>query len=463
MNDLSNRLGDWLSNWKENIPSGVRLYSLLAVVVIIATALGDVFFIRSSILPQWQTRRELVSQLAAAEQQLVDASSAEEEGPDRLRQRLEAAQAELDETANLFFSESQAAEVLDGLYQYASESGVEIVNLQNQPAPEEEKKEIYDVKIFQLQVAGSVPNLIAFMSRIREATFKSFAISNVNIVEGEKLHVLTMDITLYTSPYSAGVAGQAPSGIIPTATPIDLTQLEETLATAWESEDWDRAIYLINQILVVDPDYDDMGERLYMAHVNYGYQLLAEEDGGEAIAQFSLALEIKPGGEEAVAGLQQASATPTPTLTVKEQLEQRLDEAWAAGDWEEVISLIEQILAINPDDDVMTEKLYAAHASYGYKFVAEGRLEEAKEEFSRALAVKPGGEEAIAGLQQLAGGTPTPTSSPEPQHITYVVRRGDTLYSIARQYGVTVQAIMAANGLSNYNIYVGQQLRIPVR
>jgi len=44
----------------------------------------------------------------------------------------------------------------------------------------------------------------------------------------------------------------------------------------------------------------------------------------------------------------------------------------------------------------------------------------------------------------------------------YVVRRGDTLYSIARRYGTTVQAIMNANGLRNGNfIWVGQRLTIP--
>lgn len=41
----------------------------------------------------------------------------------------------------------------------------------------------------------------------------------------------------------------------------------------------------------------------------------------------------------------------------------------------------------------------------------------------------------------------------------HVVRRGDTLYSVARRYGTTVNAIMRANGLRDANrIYVGQRL-----
>jgi len=46
--------------------------------------------------------------------------------------------------------------------------------------------------------------------------------------------------------------------------------------------------------------------------------------------------------------------------------------------------------------------------------------------------------------------------------ITYVVKAGDTLYSIALKYGVTVQQIATANHITNVNlIYVGQVLIIP--
>ncbi len=47
-------------------------------------------------------------------------------------------------------------------------------------------------------------------------------------------------------------------------------------------------------------------------------------------------------------------------------------------------------------------------------------------------------------------------------YATHTVARGDTLSQIAVSYGVSMQALMAANGISNPNhIYVGQVLRIP--
>jgi len=103
-----------------------------------------------------------------------------------------------------------------------------------------------------------------------------------------------------------------------------------------------------------------------------------------------------------------------PTLIVEEQLAQRLHAPWAAKEWQEVIGLVKQILAINPHYDDMVQKLYAAHVNYGRQFAAEGRLEGAKTEFTRALDVKPDGGEAVVELWILAGRTPGPPIVPAP-------------------------------------------------
>lgn len=460
LGDLRERIPDF--NLGERIPTGDRLHSLLAVVVIAVAIVGSVLFIGFSIAPQWRIRSQRASELAAVEQQLVEAGRDQVKSPEQLQERLATAQTELDEASSIFFSESEAAKVLNSLYQYADESGAQIVSLQNQPGPEQEEKSIYDVNIFQLQAVGATSNLVNFVSRIKEAASRGFIIDNVNIVEGDIDHILTLDFMLYTSPYSSGVAVEPTPKVTPLATPEDLTQLTQALEVVWASNDWEQAIILIQQIADIDPDHDDLQGNLYTAYVNYGHSLLAEGDSDAATTQFSLALGIKPGGEEALAGLQQIAVTPTPTLTVEEQLARRLDEEWEAGNWAEAISLIEQILALNPGDGEMTEKLYVAHVNYGNALAAEGRLEEAKEEFSRALEIKPDGAEAATGLRELAGEALPPTSPPESQYTIHVVRRGENLFRISLRYGTSVEAIMAANGLTSHNIYVGQQLRIPL-
>ena len=56
-------------------------------------------------------------------------------------------------------------------------------------------------------------------------------------------------------------------------------------------------------------------------------------------------------------------------------------------------------------------------------------------------------------------GTPLPTSVAP---LEYTVQPGDTLYSIARKYNTTVEAICRANGIVNpWYIRVGQKLAIP--
>jgi len=78
-------------------------------------------------------------------------------------------------------------------------------------------------------------------------------------------------------------------------------------------------------------------------------------------------------------------------------------------------------------------------------------------------------------VPQAAVVTPAPAATPAPvptaapavvQEATgaayrYVVRWGDTLFSIAQRFGVTVDAIKQANGLTSDFIVVGQELIIP--
>lgn len=56
--------------------------------------------------------------------------------------------------------------------------------------------------------------------------------------------------------------------------------------------------------------------------------------------------------------------------------------------------------------------------------------------------------------------TPTPTSTPEA--FIYVVREGDTLGSVADEFGITWQEVDAVNQLENPNVLsIGQEIEIP--
>ncbi len=47
-----------------------------------------------------------------------------------------------------------------------------------------------------------------------------------------------------------------------------------------------------------------------------------------------------------------------------------------------------------------------------------------------------------------------------PQYINYTVKKGDSLYLIANSYGTTVDIIMKDNALVNHNISIGQNIKI---
>ena len=52
------------------------------------------------------------------------------------------------------------------------------------------------------------------------------------------------------------------------------------------------------------------------------------------------------------------------------------------------------------------------------------------------------------------------TLNPVEQNTYYTVKRGDTLYGIARRYGVTVQYLVNLNGISNPNLIYPSQVLI---
>ncbi len=75
---------------------------------------------------------------------------------------------------------------------------------------------------------------------------------------------------------------------------------------------------------------------------------------------------------------------------------------------------------------------------------------------------QPAASPTVQATSAPATATPVATVTPGPDgYITHRVEWGDTLYSLARRYGTTVDAIVAANGLANENfIRVGQVLKI---
>ncbi len=179
-----------------------------------------------------------------------------------------------------------------------------------------------------------------------------------------------------------------------------------------------------------------------------------------------------------------AALAQTPTLTDQQQLQQlalALDAAWNGQNWVEALHLIDQIKAIDPNYPNIGDREYFAWVNYGYALLTAGDCTASKAAFVKAQELRPTGEEAAMGLQLVAsycttpvpptpvttgtppvavtstpGPLPTPTGQTLSHPITYTVQAGDTLYSLAKRYNTTVQAIMQANGMMSSFIKVGQ-------
>ncbi len=83
-----------------------------------------------------------------------------------------------------------------------------------------------------------------------------------------------------------------------------------------------------------------------------------------------------------------------------------------------------------------------------------------------AAATLPGGALPTPNIAAPPSGTIPPTAPAAPagdEPVVHTVQAGETLNMISQQYDVSIEDIMAANGLDNPNfIGVGQQLTIPV-
>ena len=204
---------------------------------------------------------------------------------------------------------------------------------------------------------------------------------------------------------------------------------------------------VILQNLLITKDETNLSDRLSLDLLFY----TSPYASGEPVAELPVEASATPAAPT-MTPLPQPSSTPDVSGLVAQ-----LDEPWAAEDWPTVIGLVQEIRQQNPSYPEMTEKLYAARVNYGYQLAGLGETAAAAEQFEQALAIFPSGIEAEEGLQSLFA----PTATATPTATIHIVKRGDTLYSIARRYGSTVDAVKAANGLTSNKITPGQQLIIP--
>jgi len=365
-----------------------NLATVLAVFLIVVMALGLLLVITTSIMPAVKSNNSAAADLQAARDQLAKTQGVQGESPESLQKKLVAAQATLSDSLKIFLPDYQASQIVDALYQKASNSGVAIIDFQTQVTPAQGPKPLYTVTGAKLKVQGISYDLVRYVSALNELSVKGLALNTVHITTGQTFASLALDLTLYTSPY-------APLQTIPDSVGIPLPPTSQPATIA---------------------------------------------------PQTTTPTPLPP------------NVTPTPDPVAL--LTASLDSYWAAKNWPEAIRAIEQLLILQPNNLDWLNKLYSAHVNLGFFLQGVGDTTGARQEFLKALTVKPDGGEAIVALRGL-GVIITP-ATPTPSGLRlYVVQPGDTLFSIAERFNVQLPALMQANNLTSFGVIVGQQLIIP--
>ncbi|OGO51997.1 MAG: hypothetical protein A2148_04125 [Chloroflexi bacterium RBG_16_68_14] len=96
---------------------------------------------------------------------------------------------------------------------------------------------------------------------------------------------------------------------------------------------------------------------------------------------------------------------------------------------------------------------------------ANGITDPTKLEVGQVLTISgvPAEESAVLDATREPKATPTPAPAPEEQ-TTYIVQEGDIPESIAAQFGISTEELMAANGITDpTSLDIGQELIIPAR
>ena len=228
----------------DEAPSSIvgKIRSLLPLLLVCMIMLGLVMFALVNIVPPLKVYQDLHSQSDAGNQAIQTLAAQSDASADIaiLKHHLETSQTELAKNADLFMSSDQADAILQKLYAYAKDSNVEISTLQTQhsldsnaqaAAPTAVPKppkgatpqpvlniSAYSVRALRITANGTVPDLIHFMTRIREVSVAGISINNLTIKNTDTGATLMMDILIYTSPLSDGKAYEnLPEVVLPTA------------------------------------------------------------------------------------------------------------------------------------------------------------------------------------------------------------------------------------------------------
>lgn len=204
-----------------------RIFRVMPILMVGMILMGMVLFAVTSIVPRWREYQTIYEDLQSAQETIAARTASDnDENLTILQNQIDSVQNSLTEAASVFMTSEQAEGLLDQFYSYAQVSGVQITSLQAQQSgistsnnsnqatgnrPNAAQTDntaaiaaIYDVQAFRLRIDGSVPGLMAFVARLREASVPGIVVTNLDLRSGIDQDTLMMDVFIYNSPFASG-------------------------------------------------------------------------------------------------------------------------------------------------------------------------------------------------------------------------------------------------------------------
>jgi tetratricopeptide (TPR) repeat protein/predicted Ser/Thr protein kinase len=207
-----------------------------------------------------------------------------------------------------------------------------------------------------------------------------------------ELAIGEFDRVLQMDPYYGDAAdrkGEAEVRLAEEQRQQELARLLEGAKQAIASDNWEEAIRLLERLREMDPGYNEIADRLFVAHYGYGLDLTDLEEFEEAMAHFDEALELHPDDAAVTEERDLASA-------YLEGL-----EAFEGENWQQAIASFSTVYDLRPDYHEATTHLYQSYCQYGDILLAACEMQNATTYFQLALAIDPQGTEAQSGLEQV--------------------------------------------------------------
>lgn len=285
------------------LPQRTRVVLLFGAAIVLLVVYGAFVLAYQN---QRQIERRLETQLFRY-QSFVATTAPTVEGVEELQSQLSAAQVRLATARAQLPAAGEQVDVVQRVVRAGRQHGVEISTFEIES---ETRSDVVREQRYNLQATGSLANVLAFSEALETEVLPSSRLENASVrrMEGDQQqdrYRLTAGLLLLTTQ-DVVTTGQP--------TPDQAARAEQLLAQyeeAMAEQDYERALSLLTRLsLVSSMDQDAL---LYDTHIKYGQSLLERGFLARAEEQFTLALAIRPEGEEAILGLLQVSEQQTET------------------------------------------------------------------------------------------------------------------------------------------------------